>query len=847
MSPGDSIRASHEPGRPRPGRRFLLRLVAVALGVCAGMGLRVLLTPWLGESLPFLFALPAVALVALYAGYGAALVMVVLCAVWALLPWLPPGLSSEAGWSAVGGFVPPALVLVAVCGWFGRAARERVETEQDAQALDAVRGLQLAIVLAAVLPTAFFIVAAWRGHQAAFETARERAERAAQIAHEHAALALEANEVVVRQLAITLGDLSDADLLQRQPPLHDRLRTIVDGLAPIKALRVWNVQGQLLISSDAAAPASAVNVSGREAFRELRDRRGGWLLGAPLDGPDGDTPYYEIAVRRDLSDGSFGGIVSAKLAPDYFLTFYRRLLAAESGLSITLFRHDGPIIARWPTQPVSVSRLNSSGLVMRAIAEGNSSGAVEGASSLDGTRRLAVFSKIDRYPVYVVAAVDQRAIISEWYEETGVLAAFTFPAALALALASWVALRRTRREVLAAERLNRESEQRSRAEEALRQAQKLEALGQLTGGVAHDFNNLLMVVNNNVHLLGRLAPQMADSRQIQAINRAVAAGTKLTRQLLAFARRQPLRPEVISLKDAIQGMLDLLRTTLGSKIAVEYRDLSREALVKVDPAEFELALLNLAINARDAMPDGGRLAITTREAEPAELGRMAPGRYVVLAVEDTGAGVRRELLERVFEPFFTTKQVGHGTGLGLSQVYGFCVQSGGTARMDSQLGVGTTVQMLLPVAAADSVPSTQPAAAPAPVEPLSGHLMLVEDHAEVASAIQPLLESLGMSVEHFSRADAAFDAVTRNRARFDVVLSDIMMPGVLNGLDLALALRREYPDLPVVLMTGYASHTPRAMASGFTVLTKPCTAQTLSAALAAALRKRTGGEQAAGR
>ncbi|ODU72442.1 MAG: hypothetical protein ABT05_00035 [Lautropia sp. SCN 66-9] len=711
----------------------------------------------------------------------------------------------------------------------------------DAEAPDAVRWLQLAILLAAVLPTAFFIVAAWRGHQSAFAAAQVRAERAAQLAHEHAARAIESNEVIVRQLVSSLTEAADADIRLRERQLHDRLRDITDGLVQVQSIWVWNAVGRPLVSSRVYPVPPELDISGREYFRMLQERRGGWLLSDPLVGAGDDTPFIDISVRRDLPDGSFGGVVSSTLPPEYFVDFYRRLIAAEPGLSITMFREGGTIVARWPAPPSSVFRVNPNGLVMRAIAEGRSSGTVEGESSLDGMRRLAVFSKMGRYPVYVVAAVDQNAIISEWYEKTGVLAAFTFPAALALAFASWVALRRTRRELLAADRANRESEQRGRAEEALRQAQKLEALGQLTGGVAHDFNNLLMVVNNNVHLLARLAPQTADSKQIQAINRAVAAGTKLTRQLLAFARRQPLRPEVISLKDAIGGMLDLLRTTLGSKISIEYRDLARNALVKVDPAEFELALLNLAINARDAMPNGGRLTITTREALPGELSRLVPGAYLVLAVEDTGIGVRQDLLERVFEPFFTTKQVGHGTGLGLSQVYGFCVQSGGTARMESTPGVGTTVQMLLPAASPDSVPVSPVTAAPETVQALSGRLMLVEDHAEVASAILPLLESLGMSVEHFDRADAAFEALAANPRRFDVVLSDIMMPGVLNGLDLALALRREYPELPVVLMTGYASHTPRAVASGFEVLTKPCTAQTLSNALAKALRKRAAG------
>jgi signal transduction histidine kinase len=232
-----------------------------------------------------------------------------------------------------------------------------------------------------------------------------------------------------------------------------------------------------------------------------------------------------------------------------------------------------------------------------------------------------------------------------------------------------------RHQLAALAALRTESENRDRAERALRRAQKLEAMGQLTGGVAHDFNNLLMVMGNNVHLLRRLRPELADDARLAAIARAVGSGEKLTRQLVAFSRRQALRPQVLRLQDVLPALVDLIKPAVGSRVQVATSVAPDAAAVELDPAE-------LALNARDAMPGGGQLTITARDATDSK-GRPE----VVLSVSDTGQGIPPELQERVFEPFFTTKPVGEGTGLGLSQVYGMCTQAGGTARIESRPGL----------------------------------------------------------------------------------------------------------------------------------------------------------------
>jgi two-component system NtrC family sensor kinase len=707
--------------------------------------------------------------------------------------------------------------------------------------LDAVRWLRLAIILAAILPLIFFAAAAWSDYQSKYAEAGTRSQRAAQIAQEHAARVFETVDVIARQILHNLGDHSDSQIRSGEAELHGQLKNLADGLEQIHSIQVWNARGNPLAGSRSFPTPATLDISDRKYFKFHQSHRDSWFISEMLTGRQSGAPFIDVSTRRDLPGGAFGGVVSTSIPPAYFADFYRTLASTEPGLSVSLMREDGNLLARWPAPPAGVTRMDPGSAVMRAMSAGSPEGMADAVSAVDGMRRISSFRRVEQYPLYIVAGIDHRPVVAAWYRNTALLAAFTFPAALALGFVSWVALRRTRRDLLASERLKQESEQRRQAEDALRQAQKLEALGQLTGGVAHDFNNLLMVVNNNVHLLSRLVPQTAGSPQVAAIDRAVTGGTRLTRQLLAFSRRQAVTPEVISINDVVPAMMELLRTSLGSSIRVQFVAQALASFVKVDAAEFELALLNLTINARDAMQGGGELTIRTHTISLARRTAELPaGQYVVLSVTDSGVGVPEAMLTRVFEPFFTTKKPGQGTGLGLSQVYGFCVQAGGIASMQSEARVGTTVSMYLPAAPA---PTQEAAAARTlPVDRLlRGRLLLVEDNLEVAAATKPLLEALGCSVAHVVNADAALDALSVEAAGFDLVLSDILMPGSLNGLDLAMMLRHQNPGLPVLLMTGYAAQTGQAMASGFQVLAKPVSATVLTTAIGGVLNARKGG------
>lgn len=359
-------------------------------------------------------------------------------------------------------------------------------------------------------------------------------------------------------------------------------------------------------------------------------------------------------------------------------------------------------------------------------------------------------------------------------------------------------------------------------------AQKMDALGQLTGGIAHDFNNLLMIVGAHLLTVRKLvANDPKGARAVAAIEIATQRGETLTRQMLSFARRQALKPTVVSLTEKIEEVRSLLATPLGSTAKLVIDVPADIWPVKVDGSELELALVNLTLNARDAMSQGG---VVTIRADNRRLDQNRPasapiGDFVALSISDTGSGIAADLLPRVFDPFFTTKRGANGTGLGLSQVHGFAHQSGGTVTIDSEIGHGATVTLYLP--RADRDPEAADAVAESEVP--GGRVLLVEDNPEVAEVTASLLEQLGYKVE--ARGNAAAGLAALDSGSFDLVVSDIVMAGEIDGLGLARVVRQRYPRLPIVLVTGYADTAALAGAE-FCVLRKPYRLAELSRTIA---------------
>jgi two-component system, NtrC family, sensor kinase len=688
------------------------------------------------------------------------------------------------------------------------------------------RGLQVLLVLAIVLPFVLYGVLGWASWQSTLEETAQRLDRVARAAQEHASKVMDTNEMLVGRVLDLVAPLSDEAIRVQEGSLHRQLVAMTSDLPQLQSIWIVDAAGRPLATNRFyPAPADRLNLADRDFFRWHQSGGQGLFVSEPSIGRITREPYFDTSRRRASADGGFIGLVNASLKPGYFAGFYADLAQAEPGLAVTLFRRDGVLLARHPAAPAGITRSDPDSELMRRVARGDRRGTLTMSSSFDRRDRLVVFRAVERYPVFVGAGIDEQQMLADWQKEMVSLAALLFPICGALVAAAWFALQRSRREHRALERMRGEVEQRLKAEAALLRTQKLQALGQITGSVAHDFNNLLAVVSNSAHLILRRPPGADAQPQAAAIERAVRTGVHLTRQLLAFSRRQALQPEEVDLRESLPRTLELLRTSVSGRIRVELQVAHDLHAVRLDPADLELALLNLVLNAKDAMADGGTVRILAANQEEPD-GR----RWVVLTVADEGSGIEPSLLERVFEPFFSTKPETNGTGLGLSQVRAACEQAGGTVSIESHLGVGTRVTLRLP-AWTGSRGAAQP---PAGRVHLDCDILLVEDEPEVADTTRALLEMLGGRVEVAPGAERALALVADASSRPDVVLSDVAMPGALNGLALARRLRGLQPPVPIVLMTGFTGEIDAAHAEGFTVLAKPCEPEVLARALAEA-------------
>jgi signal transduction histidine kinase/CheY-like chemotaxis protein len=362
-------------------------------------------------------------------------------------------------------------------------------------------------------------------------------------------------------------------------------------------------------------------------------------------------------------------------------------------------------------------------------------------------------------------------------------------------------------------KVTRDLTERRTMEEQLRQVQKMEAIGQLTGGIAHDFNNLLTVISGNIETVQRRMSRTDPGlyRYLEAAARAVERASTLTHRLLAYSRRQPLEPKPVELNRLIMGMSDLLGRTIGAHITIETVLAGGLWQVSADPNQVENAILNLAVNARDAMPDGGKLTLETAnsyldEAYARINAEVTPGQYAMLAVSDTGIGMTPDVVEKAFEPFFTTKALGEGTGLGLSQVYGFIKQSGGHIKIYSELGEGTTVRLYLP-RLRERPPVVHEDAPVAQPPPLGGQetILVVEDNDEVRAYTTDILRELGYEILEATEGDTALSLIA-SEPRIKLLFTDVGLPGPFNGRQIADEARKLRSDLKILFTTGYAQN-----------------------------------------
>ena len=693
------------------------------------------------------------------------------------------------------------------------------------------------LIAALLLPIASLLAVAWVWQQRAFDEALLRLDRASRIAVEHALKLFDTNQMLLQRMQDLLGPRSDAELLADAPAVHERLRSMAAPLPQVQGLFINDADARMLGSSRVYPLRRDIDYSDREWYGAHRSGGAELHVSALFTSRATGEQAFDMSRRR-MVDGRFAGTVHVSLRPEYLTSFYQELSTTDAGLNMALVRRDGATLARWPEPAIPEPVLVRGDPVLTQMAAGQFSGRAR-AGSGEAVQRLVSYRRVGDYPLYVMAFTPVAAVRAEWLRDVGWLALLVLPTGLGFAWAAHRAMRRTRDEIRTLAQLAEETERRQAAEVALLQSQKLEAIGRLTGGVAHDFNNLLAVISGNVEVIRRLPKNAPLTGQLNAIARAVDSGSQLTRQLLALTRKQALMPQRLRLQDRLPPLLDLLRPLLGSSIAVSAEVDPDTAAVRVDPAEMELAIINLAVNASDAMDGRGRLSLRARNAGPDDVRGSLSGDYVLLDVDDSGPGIPAALAGKVLEPFFTTKPLGKGTGLGLSQVSAFCQAAGGEAQVLSAPGGGARMRLLL---RASPAPADAPVPMPASLPPLQAHVLLVEDNLEVARVTAELLRGMGAQVTVVTDVASALVMLERDDGGVDVVLSDIAMPGDLDGIALATVLRQRPRPLPVVLMSGYASRLDEAVRQDLHVLPKPCTPEMLSDSLRRALATGTARE-----
>ncbi len=663
----------------------------------------------------------------------------------------------------------------------------------------------------------------------------------------------------VETVDLVLRDVVDDVHGTRATPgsLDEMLRRHIEGVRQVLEVTLYDPSGAIVSSSRPPGTRTELLPAGRSLLAYHAGHPGQDLqISEPIR--IGDGPWMTLMSRRvNNPDGSFAGAVIAQLNLAYFEDFYKAVELSENG-AIVLHRRDGLVLARYPHSDKAIGSSFAELSPFKEVLAHAIAGTVLMKSPVDGSIRVLAIRALRAFPLAVNVSVDQENVLAPWRQQTLVLTLVALCGSVVMGTLLLLLARASHRlESLlpefrsakeAAESANAallvQMHERERAEAAMRQAQRIEAVGQLTGGVAHDFNNLLTVMLGNLDLMQHSEKlDQALKERLLRMRHAAERGATLVDQLLAFARRQPLSPRAVELNGVVSGMSGLLQSAIGNNIRIETRLANGLWPAMIDPTQIELVILNLAINARDAMPKGGTLTIETANthmAGPAEDGSAPPGApaagdYIVVSVRDTGTGMAPEVLAKAFEPFFTTKGVGHGSGLGLSQVFGLARQSGGGVHLESSLGQGTTVRVYLPRAANAAIPA-ELMVVPEFAGGSASTILLVDDDEAVRSTTGMILETMGYKILSAESGQGAL-AVLRSDIAIDLLLTDVAMPG-MNGPQLARQVRVVRPSLPIVFFSGYAD--PEAVAGDTIrqrIVRKPFRAADLAAQIEIALKE----------
>ena len=661
----------------------------------------------------------------------------------------------------------------------------------------ALRLLKTMLAASIVIPLALFSYASWINYRDTIAHADEQLTASLNILSEHASKVFQSVDLATTSVDAIVGDLSDAQIEARQEALHSQLSKLEKALATVDAIFIADRNGRALASSAIFPLPPDTSVADRDYFQAQAERNAGTYVGAVLQSRATKERFFGVSRRRPADDGQFTGIIMISVMPKVFTEFYKQL-AGDTSASFSLARRDGAILARYPAPPGDVTHYGPDSEFVRSIGSQPERGILT-TTSIDGTQRRIAYRKLGNSDLYVSDGLQTDEIYSRWIRLMASHLIFGIPATLFLFGLVLLTIRRT-------QAFYAEAERRELAEQALRQSQKMEAVGQLTGGVAHDFNNLLTIIIGNLGIAKR---GVVESRAERALNNALVGAERaaqLTQRLLAFSRRQPLNPRVLDVNKLIVSISDLLVRTLGENIELESIGAAGLWKVEADASELESTLLNLALNARDAMPEGGKLTIETSNAYLDEgycqqHAGVAPGQYILIAVTDNGGGMSAETIDRAFEPFFTTKEAGKGTGLGLSQVYGFMKQSEGHVKIYSESGEGTTIKLYLPRRDGNEAAHS----ADEPVGSERGRaetILIVEDDDGVRQYASEILRDLNYQIIEAKDSATALRLLDADK-KFDLLLTDVVLPGK-NGRELATEVERRRPGTKVIFMTGYS-------------------------------------------
>jgi signal transduction histidine kinase/ActR/RegA family two-component response regulator len=638
--------------------------------------------------------------------------------------------------------------------------------------------------------------------------------------------------VIDRMKTEEIATPEDFVRLRSDQDTYDLLKAKASVVPQIDAVTLIGADGQL-VNFSRFYPPPAISVAERDYFLALKDRNTDEpFLSQPVENRGNGAWTVYLARRVSGPDGRFLGLALGAIDLDYFQRLYRGLRVGDATSSISLWRRDGILLARHPALP-GVGKPVGQRLFLDVLSKAES-GVFLAPDGLDAGTRVVATRAVQTYPVVVNVTRTLTDVLAGWRSQVATIAVAGLVGALAVLLALWALARQfwayeATTQALAEAR--QAVEGREQAEQALRQAQKMEAIGQLTGGVAHDFNNLLQAIGINLHVIESRCQDERVVGPVRMALQAVERGATLTQHLLAFSRRQQLRPAIVDVDALTARVAALLERTLGGAVRVERWSAPGLWPVMIDANQLEMALLNLAINGRDAMPDGGVLTITAtnRTGGESPVAGLPLGDYIAIAIRDTGTGMTPEVVAHAFEPFFTTKEVGRGTGLGLSMVHGLATQSGGGVAIDSQPGHGTTVTLFLPRATAKVT-----ALSPAPARALVGQtaslcsILLVDDEDLVRGATADFLTQAGFAVQEAADAETALGLLDQG-SPVDVIVTDHMMPG-MNGLDMVRAIRARNNPIPILMVTGYAEELMAEVvdvADGLSLLAKPVMPQSL--------------------